>query len=440
MQCGIPSGIATPELDRTFCMEWRTNVEKNILQINKRLSALEKEYQELRVKEHKWASEQNCFNTKEIEKLFSAEEVEPVDSFATADYKGKWCFSTFTTIAKSKRDAQLQIIYLITCLIIVLYYGIDSFYEAKENEEAYFKPEKKKYVQNYAIADENYTVPYISFYWYISANDINESSSMNQTKLADQLLESQGSFSNSVRYIYHGNGSGHDKFTEFPDTAATVYIDSRLGSAANGFWGVFKLEVSHPDPVNGIWTMAILLDIEAMFLDGSVTLEYLWLTVTRDEIGWMDDGMIPLSWDITTDNETIHMFMTRWDETVTQMHKSELFYHDIVEYLESESIVSIHLLNVTEGIAADSSDICILLEPDLEVEHWGQYVAFGYFQWLTGMGGLLSLMTTTFFLVSYYTTAFLGSGISMGILPCLSFNFSSYEDVHWIKNKLRQLG
>jgi len=80
----------------------------------------------------------------------------------------------------------------------------------------------------------------------------------------------------------------------------------------------------------------------------------------------------------------------------------------------------------------------LYLTPDIVVEHWEEYVAFGYEDWITGMGGLFSLITFVFFWISYYVAVYFGDGETMGILPIMSFSFYNFEETHWIKRRLRQ--
>ena len=80
------------------------------------------------------------------------------------------------------------------------------------------------------------------------------------------------------------------------------------------------------------------------------------------------------------------------------------------------------------------------IKPDLQVDNWKEYVALGYGDWFTGMGGLFSIIVTGFLWVAYGTAVFFGDGLSMGILPGLSYNFFSYEEVMWIKKGLDKSG
>jgi len=437
------------DLDSAFdLVEWRSNVDKNILQLERRILSLEKKqyvFDGEKPSLCKKTSFSQCNVTQEIAGHFNIVSGEPLDSFATADFMGIEYLPTFITLIKSKRHAQLQLLYLLGCSLLFIYYGVIFFLVAKANEDAEFKPETKRYVINYNSTDEAYEIPYIYIYWYIEVAELFENASEDKTAwlnqhgswLTNQMLESQDHFNNSAVKTYINNST--DYFRDSTGTTANASIDSRLDSDEYGFWGFFKLKLGDPDPAKGSWHLFMLLDVEAMSLNGSVSLEYLFAIISREETPNLDGYKFMLNLGALDDNETVDVFMVRYDETVTHEHGGKVTY-DVRTTLESASEVPIDLLEETDGIIASNSEIVLYIIPDLEVEHWFEYIAYGYGDWLAGMGGLMSLMTAAFFWVSYYTATYFGNGISMGILPSLSFIFSSYEDVHWIKDVLRQSG
>merc|ERR1719419_602980 len=73
--------------------------------------------------------------------------------------------------------------------------------------------------------------------------------------------------------------------------------------------------------------------------------------------------------------------------------------------------------------------IAYLIRPDLSVEHWKQFIDYGYVEWLMAMGGLSSLCFTGFVFVASLIAMAIGSNFSMGLLPRFSFTFYNYEKV-----------
>jgi len=356
--------------------------------------------------------------------------IKSIDTFALADYMGVGCLTTFITLIASKRLAQLQFIWLLGCLIFFLYYGINTFFTAEGNENADFKPETKNYVIDYSSEDEQYEMPYVYIFWYLSLAQCNitERTRMNQTELSNQLLQAQGDFSNSVFIEYTDS-------TEFLDAKVSARVSDDTSSSL-GFWGFFKFNLSAPNPVLGPWNLYILLNGDAMSLNSTVSLKHIVTYISREDFYYFPGGVI-VKWDAVDEVDMVDCNVVNYDETVTHKHGSDVEHHDI-EMGWTQTTLHIDDLYIIADVITESTDIVLFITPNLEVEHWFEYVAFGYTDWMTGMGGLSSLLCATFLWVSYYIAMYFGDGFSMGILPGLTFTFSNYEDVHWIKRKMHQ--
>merc|ERR1719193_1603984 len=135
----------------------------------------------------------------------------------------------------------------------------------------------------------------------------------------------------------------------------------------------------------------------------------------------------------------VDVFMIGYQETVIHTWRTQEEYANF-DLTWSQTMKSTAFLREAAGLALEDQSILLRIDPDLEVDHWREYVAFSYSDWLTGMGGLFSLITTGFLWSSYGLAVCCGDGISMGILPGLSFNFFSYEESMWIKNRLDKAG
>jgi len=358
--------------------------------------------------------------------------IKSIDTFALADYMGVGCLTTFITLIASKRLAQLQFIWLLGCLIFFLYYGINTFFTAEGNENADFKPETKNYVIDYSSEDEQYEMPYVYIFWYLSLAQYNitEGTTMNRTELSNQLLQAQGDFSNSVFIEYTDSHS-----TDVLDTKVSAHVSDDTSSSL-GFWGFFKFDLSAPNPVLGPWNLYILLNGDAMSLNSTVSLKHIVTYLSREDLYNFPGGVI-VKLDALDEVDIVDLNVVFYDETVTHKHGSDVKQHDIMMRW-TQTTLHIDDLYIVANVIAESTDIVLLLTPNLEVEHWFEYVAFGYTDWMTGMGGLSSLLCATFLWVSYYIAMYFGDGFSMGILPGLTFTFSNYEDVHWIKRKMHQ--
>ena len=69
------------------------------------------------------------------------------------------------------------------------------------------------------------------------------------------------------------------------------------------------------------------------------------------------------------------------------------------------------------------------------VEHWVEYIDYDYYDWLSGMGGVLSISAIVFFWGAYYMAVIFGDKNEMGILPEMSFVFSNFENVQLLKDQ-----
>jgi len=74
--------------------------------------------------------------------------------------------------------------------------------------------------------------------------------------------------------------------------------------------------------------------------------------------------------------------------------------------------------------------------PDLKIEHWQEYVEYGYWDWIGAMGGIFSLLYVVYFVVGKYIAVYSGSE-DLGILPAMSNVFRNQEDIGIMKRKLQ---
>jgi len=78
----------------------------------------------------------------------------------------------------------------------------------------------------------------------------------------------------------------------------------------------------------------------------------------------------------------------------------------------------------------------VALLPDLNIEHWEEYVEYGYWDWVGAMGGIFSLLSVVYFVVAKRIAVYSGS-LDLGILPAMSDVFRNQEDIGIMKHKLQ---
>jgi len=383
--------FTTTKWDTAFDMaEWKTSVDENILLLKERISCLE---QKNHSPKEKWlppGKSMVCPPTdKPPSRSSSLHEIQDplktlrTDSFAVADYEGSGsCLSTFITLVKSKRHAQVQFVWLLSCVLTFLFYGVSTFNTAKINEQSEFKPEWKHHVTDYESELENYEMPSIYFLWYIRVDNITMDE-VNSEDLLTQILESQDNFNNSVIQ--------HSVYRNYTNVVLDVVVSSfsfdviQLGSDV-GFMVSIKLDVNIK-PSLGVWELTLLVDMDALSLNSTVSLVSFFLNLNRDESAYSGGQPIGLSWNEVGNNEEVNIFLFEYSEIVTHKYNSDDKYYDF-EVTWAQVSTALDFLSDYWGVVAKSSDILLLFKPDLEVEHWAQYVAFGYGTWFTGMGGL----------------------------------------------------
>jgi len=429
-----------PELDTAFdwaeWRNWRTNVNSNILKLNERISFLENKcvnpcvlnvYKDRKSMEDNTASKDILTCSKPKVQTQS----QTTGSFAEADYLGVGYLSTLVAIIRSTLFARFQFLLLFGSAILFLWYGSVTLNRAIRSMQSEFKPGKKDYAINYENSTqvEPYEVPYV----YISFFIMLKNSDQNSTNLTDvnaQLLQSQDYFSQRARFRYD------DFRNEYAKVSISTFNEGEVVLGADlGVWVRLRLKFSDPSPGRG-WFMILLVDIGSLSMIANATIRNVALRISRDE----EPAGLPLMLNYNEmDDGMVDIFMIGYRESVTHKYRTNEQYSNF-DLTWSQTMKSTAFLATVSNMAIDDSSFIIRIEPNLEVDHWSEYIAFSYSDWLTGMGGLFSLMTTGFLWTSYGLALCCGDGISMGILPGLSFNFFSYEELLWIKNRLGKSG
>jgi len=456
-----PDSEFSPTLDAAFdyveWKNWRSKVNKHFVKLNDRISLLEDRCMDGNIQEATKQislAEIRFVDTKKplrtTKEVTSAKDTmssfgqgtktkgEPnirsqkTESFAESDYLGIGCLSTFVAVARSKIHAKIQFIVLVIFILLFLMYGQSTLYRAIDMEQSDFKPEKKSYSLNYGDSNNflEYQLPYIYLdFLVILRNTTYES--VNRTILKAQLLKYLNHFNESIFFRHY------DLSVSYPRVSLSFLMTGegvRIGSDF-GVYVTFEIKV-YESPTRWGWYLYVPVEIDlSSFIKGSFV-DSIRFGVTRDQYSW--EVPLMLDWDRTVD-EMVDMFMIGFKETITRKHQS-FEWQSTFDVTWSRTKWTLPYFFAASNITASDSWLLLQIQPNSEVEHWGEFVAFGYNDWLAGMGGLFSLMTTGFFLTSYHIAKCCGDGISMGILPPLSFNLRSYEEVKWIKNRLGKSG
>jgi len=452
---------SSPTLDAAFdyveWKNWRSKVNKHFLQLNDRISVLEGRCVDGNIQE---ATKQlspvkiRCVDTKTplrtSKEVTSAKDTESssslytetkgqskirsqqTESFAEADYLGIGCLSAFVAVVRFKMHAQIQLILLVISVVLFLWYGQSMLNRAINNEQSEFKPEKKDYSVDYSDSNHfsEYEIPFIYLDYFIILRDTS-SESVNRTNLLAQLLKYKNNISEGILFRYNNLS------IKYPRVTSSVNI-TREGVAIGSDFGVYvKLRIQvHESPTKWGWFLVIPVGIDLSPLIGNSSVDHVAFRITRDR--YPSELPLMLDWG-GIDDGMVDVFMIGYKETVTHKHESHENYSSFdVSWSRTKKTPSYFF--AAGNITVQDSWLLLRIEPNSEVEHWGEFVAFTYYDWLTGMGGLFSLMATVFLWTSYGIAQCCGDGISMGILPGLSFNFFSYEEVMWMKNRLSKSG
>lgn len=420
---------------------WKNNVSMDILVLNERISVLEKKI--LDMNSHAISTENKIPSkaNRNIDSMptsisSSGNKIEltaywkDTATYSDAYNQGIGYLPTMSRVVRGKKHAQFQLILLIVCVVTFVWYGSITFMSAIKNEQSEFKPSFKQYAVNYTDSDQLllYQMPYLFLRMIISFDRDSEYADDKEKLLLD-ISESQHNFQDRVIVSYQ------DKINLYPNVSLWPYIENDAMGDSNSLIVGFRMTVGEI-PTNGVFWIIALLDIQSIALGGNVTVEHLNVILDRETL----PSGTPLVIDQYNEgDDEFDVFIIGYTEMVTKKYRSKKSYSEI-DMTWSQTAAPIELAKAIHNITVEPSYIMFHLKPNLEVDHWKEYVTFGYADWLTGMGGLFSLTVAGFLWTSYGIAVRFGDGISMGILPGLSYNFFSYEEILWIKRKLGSSG
>jgi len=321
---------------------------------------------------------------------------------------------TLYHIITSSKFAALQFLWLLVCLFPFLYYASVQFYVALENEREEMKPEKLLYVEDYGAEDSSHTMPYIYITFWVEVYDNYDSLEEIANGILAELKYRQ-QFNKTAIIKYHTQ-NGINNVTGIIEEVEVGYI----GAYAYGFRGYFRLKLLPPIP-GSVWTF-------------NMRLMYWWSTWNY----WVR------SYYISVDFRTSG-FYSRYPGAIwvyPQYDKWLLYligYKERVTHtLENENIRTIENELVTWYEIPDAKNgFWVELLPDFNIEHWGEYLQYGFWDWVGAMGGIFSLLSVVYFVVAKRIAVYSGS-LDLGILPAMSDVFRNQEDIGIMKRKLQE--
>jgi len=323
-------------------------------------------------------------------------------------------------LLKSSKAARLQSVMLVYFLCLFLWFGITQLHRATSNEYAEFKPEKKQFTIDYADRKSlnQYEMPYIDFdfCWNSPGENITHNIRNNYKTIVERWFLQTFLNMNvtTTKWSKWKNGI-RGRLEGYPLVVENAWLLRR-------WWrtGLFcaNIRVKFEDPKPGIGKFEFAL-----------SLRWDWLTYNHTL------GFSQLSVDIHRDRVRDH-----WDATPLWLDSNDLNTWKICQLHYEEKVLLSSLSGKTEhyfdtNLAIWESDVwnnlgwggvlSMIFVPDLKVDHWIDYVDFGYYDWCGMMSGILSFLVVAFLWIAYGIAIYFKETKSLGILPTVSIKFAN---------------
>jgi len=408
-------------------VNWKANVDRELRELNERVSMLEIERQDL--SRYKGPSQKNA---NDDVKMSSSKDMGSIVS----DTEGRGCLPRWKYHLKSSRSAKFQFFLLLIFVGLFLYFGLTEFARASRNENSDYKPEKKKSIKNYedGKSTEVYEMPYFYFHFYVNLR----ASRLDRIDIEDrldQMWASKNDFPGSCVIAYYSEGIAGINETYVPLEPEEVVLDWNSAEGnTRGFWAWMRVKYEEPDSSKGYFYLMIRLQQSLMHFSQYISFDFVFLTITRKRrVLEPYRGLM-----LNQPEDRVEVYVVSYEESVTSRLGNKNTYS-----METHSRFStnMHSRQVQKemNISADDGDIVVMVLPDLRVDHWKEYVEYGYWDWFTAMGGLFSITSAVFFWLSYYGGVMLGHDImEVGILSEMSLIYWNIENINDIQRFLKQ--
>jgi len=404
-----------PNLDNTFkYVQWKTDVDRKLASLQERVALLEGEASKKSVT--------NFSNEQEIVQLKSSRQNSSGDAIS------------FTERLKTERTARYQCLWLLVCLICFLYFGVTQLIEADMNEKSLWKPESKRYVLDYSSSEEQFKMPYLWIHFFLYPKNQTVAGKLDDEKIMENIIE------NVVSSSFVEEANINFLYTNFSWAIRKQEIKEVIGNFSGWTLGGIGISVrlilSDPGTLMESWQTNLRVNIPTLTFNDTYMVRYFKVNVGRTidyDLSQFEFILYDDDWSKYHNNQSNQVFFLAYREKVTETYGNKKEVGTIETELTQKIWTNYEDTYGRTGMEVKKGDVVIIFKPDLAVEHWKEYVAFGYLDWVTGMGGLFSLMTTIFFWFAFYLTKFPGSDGSVGILPEMSFVFANFESIQGIR-------
>jgi len=352
-------------------------------------------------------------------------------SFAKSGKYGLDGIPTCIRLLKKKRVARLQCTWLLVCVLVFTWIGIEQFVRARSNEESEWKPEKIIQVNDYGIQGkmQQYEMPNV--YILFEAKSLEASNWNNQSinTVFDNLLVSQNYFNDSVGIGYVTASLQTIGSSLIVEEAKVVPLKLR---SSTSFFGCFEIRLANPDKTKGSFWFWIHLAADKLTLNNKLRIVGFWVYVARD-IKWLSTSNVVYlaGRDVIYKNETMS-YNVKYTETIYKYLDNRKPYH----HFNAELVTT----DYAERWVGTKQGLSMIFRGNEIVETWAEYVDFSYTDWIISMGGMLSLVTFFFYFFAYHTAEMLSGNASLGILPVMSKVFRNLELLSRIKEELQDMG
>jgi len=412
-ECSVESGVDSLSKISDFKL-WKVAVEQRFRELSERVTELE----------FPPSKKSLSFKNK-------------YQSFATAEDDGYFGYLTCFRLIRSKRAALFQFILLVLFICTLAAVCTVQFLRVQKNIEAEFKPEKKSKTVNFYEANDGglkYDMPYIYIYFQCgllrfkgSGSDNWNWTSENVNETLKDLLNSQP-FSTSMKHLTMKDGKNVEPLSL--EEAKAFYINDFVGPRGRkGFFGYFRLKLEKPEYSNEYFDFRVSISTQALTLGNKLWVRGLWVSVGREmslKRGNRESVYFEMHSDnLGRDNSSIRAFID-FDEKVTRKWNNE----DVHLFSSSLAWYEKKVLKDWEA-----NSVVLTFRGNVEIEHWVEYLDYGYYEWFAGMGGLVGLSSIVFYWVGHKLAILLGTDKEMGILPKISKVYMNFENVQILKEQ-----
>jgi len=404
--------------------DWKAKLEEGLSELELRISKLESKL------------EMTNNNDLRITKLPSSLKLEKQKSFTTARKQGISDFRICAQIICKQRAGLLQCIWLFIFIASFVVLGVNQFLRVRWSLESDFKPAKKHRTIDYTDEENSmlYDEPYIYLYFECYKVDKIEANGTFWTRervneTLEQLMQSQAYFNHST-FVHYMDDDFFIRYEHLPLVKAEAFYEEKYNVTENkpSFVAFFRLLLSNTKP-SSAFELLIYLNINNLLSDKSIRINGFHVGVSRDKSKriFQETVFMPIE-EAIYDGSKLY-YGIEYNERVTKTWNSE---H--VNLLSTNFVYSHIEKNWEQKDDWESGIVELRIRPNLQVEHWQEYVYYTYYDMVSDLGGIMNIGTTIFFWSAYYMALVLEEQ-SMGILPAMSFIFNNYEAISYLHLK-----